>query len=90
MNFSHGSYEYHQSVVDNVRKVIDSEYFPYYGLYRLTRLYHGVGEAGRPLAIALDTVSELSCSTVVKIQLTLGPERAGNQNWANASRRRGE
>jgi len=36
MNFSHGSYEYHQSVVDNVRKVVESE-------------------AGRPLAIALDT-----------------------------------
>lgn len=37
MNFSHGSYEYHQSVIDNARKA-EKEL------------------AGRPLAIALDTV----------------------------------
>lgn len=37
MNFSHGSYEYHQSVIDNARAAEQSE-------------------AGRPLAIALDTV----------------------------------
>jgi pyruvate kinase len=36
MNFSHGSYEYHQSVIDNARKAEATQ-------------------AGRPLAIALDT-----------------------------------
>jgi pyruvate kinase len=36
MNFSHGSYEYHQSVFDNARKAEATQ-------------------AGRPLAIALDT-----------------------------------
>lgn len=36
MNFSHGSYEYHQSVIDNARKAESTQ-------------------AGRPLAIALDT-----------------------------------
>ncbi|KAI7426067.1 Pyruvate [Hortaea werneckii] len=36
MNFSHGSYEYHQSVIDNARKAEQSQ-------------------AGRPVAIALDT-----------------------------------
>ncbi len=36
MNFSHGSYEYHQSVIDNARAAEKSQ-------------------AGRPVAIALDT-----------------------------------
>lgn len=36
MNFSHGSYEYHQSVIDNARKAEKEQ-------------------AGRPVAIALDT-----------------------------------
>ena len=36
MNFSHGSYEYHQSVVDNVRKVVESQYFSHDGLRSLT------------------------------------------------------
>ena len=40
MNFSHGSYEYHQSVIDNARAAEKSQ-------------------AGRPVAIALDTVSTL-------------------------------
>lgn len=26
MNFSHGSYEYHQSVIDNTRKMVAGEY----------------------------------------------------------------
>ena len=37
MNFSHGSYEYHQSVIDNAREAERTQ-------------------AGRPVAIALDTV----------------------------------
>jgi pyruvate kinase len=37
MNFSHGSYEYHQSVIDNAREAEKTQ-------------------AGRPVAIALDTV----------------------------------
>lgn len=37
MNFSHGSYEYHQSVIDNAREAERQQ-------------------AGRPVAIALDTV----------------------------------
>jgi pyruvate kinase len=40
MNFSHGSYEYHQSVIDNAREAEKRQ-------------------PGRPLAIALDTVSSL-------------------------------
>lgn len=36
MNFSHGSYDYHQSVIDNTRAAV-------------------AGQAGRPVAIALDT-----------------------------------
>lgn len=36
MNFSHGSYEYHQSVIDNTRAAVEAQ-------------------AGRPVAIALDT-----------------------------------
>jgi pyruvate kinase len=36
MNFSHGSYEYHQSVIDNARAAVTAQ-------------------AGRPVAIALDT-----------------------------------
>ncbi|KAF8269324.1 pyruvate kinase [Lactarius quietus] len=36
MNFSHGEYEYHQSVIDNTRKMV-------------------AADAGRPVAIALDT-----------------------------------
>lgn len=36
MNFSHGSYEYHQSVIDNAKKAEKTQ-------------------AGRPLAVALDT-----------------------------------
>lgn len=39
MNFSHGSYEYHQSVIDNTRKMVAQD------------------PQGRPVAIALDTVS---------------------------------
>ncbi|KAF7306822.1 Pyruvate kinase [Mycena indigotica] len=39
MNFSHGSYEYHQSVIDNTRKMVAAD------------------PSGRPVAIALDTVS---------------------------------
>jgi pyruvate kinase len=27
MNFSHGSYEYHQSVIDNTRKMVAGEVF---------------------------------------------------------------
>lgn len=38
MNFSHGEYSYHQSVIDNARKA-------------------EADQEGRPLAIALDTVS---------------------------------
>lgn len=41
MNFSHGPYEYHQSVVDNARAAASQS------------------QSGRPLAIALDTVSVL-------------------------------
>ena len=37
MNFSHGSYEYNQSVIDNAREAEKTQ-------------------AGRPVAIALDTV----------------------------------
>jgi len=40
MNFSHGSYEYHQSVIDNAREAERNQ-------------------AGRPLAIALDTVQNI-------------------------------
>ncbi|KAI0257451.1 pyruvate kinase [Lactifluus subvellereus] len=38
MNFSHGEYEYHQSVIDNTRRMVAAD------------------PAGRPVAIALDTI----------------------------------
>jgi hypothetical protein len=51
MNFSHGDYEYHQSVINNARAAEASE-------------------PGRPLAIALDTVtftlfSDVECSSLL-------------------------
>jgi len=31
MNFSHGSYDYHQSVIDNTRKMVACEYAEFHG-----------------------------------------------------------
>ena len=54
MNFSHGAYEYHQSVIDNSREAERTQ-------------------PGRPLAIALDTVSRvLHCS--------IGQENSNSSN----------
>jgi pyruvate kinase len=55
MNFSHGDYEYHQSVIDNTRKMVE-------GMDNLSQIGQSVDvglpadPSGRPVAIALDTV----------------------------------
>lgn len=55
MNFSHGDYDYHQSVIDNTRKMVE-------GMRNLSRISQSVNvglpadPSGRPVAIALDTV----------------------------------
>ena len=55
MNFSHGDYDYHQSVVDNTRKMVE-------GMHNLSHIGQSVDVGlpadpnGRPVAIALDTV----------------------------------
>lgn len=41
MNFSHGSYEYHQSVIDNARAAVESEFY-HFPLER----YGGAAELG--------------------------------------------
>lgn len=56
MNFSHGSYEYHQSVIDHSREAERAQ-------------------TGRPLAIALDTVSATVLFAKKKKYLTFPVER---------------
>ena len=57
MNFSHGEYEYHQSVIDNTRKMVSRTFFK---LFNCVTVSHRptVDPEGRPVAIALDTVCE--------------------------------
>jgi pyruvate kinase len=58
MNFSHGSYEYHQSVIDNTRAMVAR------ALHFLASYPSSIADnplfledpEGRPVAIALDTV----------------------------------
>ncbi len=79
MNFSHGEYEYHQSVIDNTRKVVSREYFdmPFFlpGPHSLQ-----VDPEGRPLAIALDTVSFLEIQSMPQT-LTNIAERPRDPYW---------
>lgn len=62
MNFSHGSYEYHQSVVDNTRKMTAGTSFffrirPTVWRADLNGFIRSAADPeGRPVAIALDTV----------------------------------
>jgi hypothetical protein len=58
MNFSHGEYEYHQSVIDNTRKMVA-------GMQNQSYMDRSVESfpadpGGRPVAIALDTVGVVS------------------------------
>ena len=69
MNFSHGSYEYHQSVIDNVRKMVAGaikctiDVGSTDGLFNLAE----TAEPGpRPIAIALDTVGSTSISRLIR------------------------
>jgi len=59
MNFSHGSYEYHQSVIDNTRAAASRQSRTDSPVSKRARTdSFGLPETeGRPLAIALDTVS---------------------------------
>jgi hypothetical protein len=82
MNFSHGEYEYHQSVIDNTRKMVA-------GMHTRSRIGRGVypflflAESGRPVAIALDTVSFTFLPSVV-CGLTRFLERARDPDWSYA------
>lgn len=65
MNFSHGSYEYHQSVIDNARAAVAGpcpSLVPFHAKRaaiadrtNLPPRYSSANPGGRPLAIALDT-----------------------------------
>lgn len=66
MNFSHGSYEYHQSVIDHAREA--ERQFP-----------------GRPLAIALDTVS-LALLGGVGTRADIRIERTRDPHWKHQGR----
>ncbi|THH06811.1 hypothetical protein EW145_g3821, partial [Phellinidium pouzarii] len=65
MNFSHGEYEYHQSVIDNTRKAVERTrstacplLVPHSSLRNLMCLsvfLYAVDPTSRPVAIALDT-----------------------------------
>lgn len=59
MNFSHGSYEYHQSVIDNTRKMIAGNVILVVSV-PLPNAFPTAEPDGRPVAIALDTVRALS------------------------------
>lgn len=57
MNFSHGSYEYHQSVIDNTRNMVTGLYLHTFSIRSvLTLMVFLANPGGRPIAIALDTV----------------------------------
>jgi len=57
MNFSHGSYEYHQSVIDNTRAAASRQSRTDSPVLKRARIDGFTTETeGRPLAIALDTV----------------------------------
>lgn len=56
MNFSHGEYEYHQSVIDNTRKMVAGMHMRSH-IGRGVNLFLFLAEPGRPVAIALDTVN---------------------------------
>lgn len=60
MNFSHGEYEYHQSVIDNTRKAVASECFQPTVVFDVVLTSQKANPDGRPVAIALDTVSAKS------------------------------
>ena len=60
MNFSYGSYEYHQSVIDNTRKMVARKFHsPFYSDSQLLNDLQSEEPTGRPIAIALDTVSHI-------------------------------
>jgi hypothetical protein len=59
MNFSHGSYEYHQSVIDNAREAERTQ-------------------AGRPVAIALDTKCRPASQSRSRYLMQCSTEPQGN------------
>ena len=60
MNFSHGEYAYHQSVIDNTRAMVKGKDHNAF-VNTLQNLMSAPADPnGRPVAIALDTVSHLS------------------------------
>jgi pyruvate kinase len=68
MNFSHGDYDYHQSVIDNTRKMVE-------GMHNSSHIGQ-IGQSvnvglpadpnGRPVAIALDTVGYFRPSSLAR------------------------
>lgn len=61
MNFSHGDYDYHQSVVDNTRKMVAGVHNQSY-MGKSVNMSLPADPNGRPVAIALDTVSRFAIS----------------------------
>jgi pyruvate kinase len=65
MNFSHGDYDYHQSVIDNTRKMVE-------GMHDQSCIDQSVNVGlpadpnGRPVAIALDTVGYFLPSSLAR------------------------
>jgi pyruvate kinase len=63
MNFSHGDYDYHQSVIDNTRKMVEGMHNSYY-IGQSADVGLPADPNGRPVAIALDTVGYLRPSSL--------------------------
>lgn len=82
MNFSHGEYEYHQSVIDNTRKMVAGVHMRHH-ISRGVNLILFLAESGRPVAIALDTVNFTFLLSVV-YGLTRFLERARDPDWSYA------
>jgi pyruvate kinase len=67
MNFSHGSYEYHQSVIDNTRKMLAGTLVGDPAFSSADIEDGSADPDGRPVAIALDTV----CGSILYLRCAI-------------------
>lgn len=65
MNFSHGDYDYHQSVIDNTRKMVEGMH-NYFHIGQSVNVGLPADPNGRPVAIALDTVGYFRPSSLAR------------------------